>query len=437
MLLNDEPRPCSRTRRLRNQYAPCGFKRTSRAASNQRRQFAFCLSPCNVLSCKVPLDSHLTAKGRTPFDDSSHSIDYHGAVGVSPVSATRAVNQPVAPFDATAEFGPIDGITAGFRKSRVLRQRSDENTGSPEGTPPVATPQQPASKSGITAQTDTGQEDTKTEQIIEQEIQANDQEQGPPPPAMNVALGRDEVLIRADQQDKNQDIYSGRGHVEIRFGTSTLHADEVIYDASTGQLTASGHVVFDGGRHNEHLLGSHAIYDISRDSGTFYDVTGSSGIRVKNKVMFLTSSTPFFFTGKIVEKLGPDRYRVHYGFITSCRLPDPKWKWDSQVADIEMGDEVQMHRATLKLHGIPVFYLPYTEHPDGLRAQERLSDTRNRRVQHQGLHFGRCLLLGTEPECRRHSRSLALRFARVGPVWRLPRSRLHLWLSGCILRSHR
>ncbi len=247
--------------------------------------------------------------------------------------------------------------------SPVSSGSDQQNTGSPEGTPPVATPQQPASKSGITAQTDTGQEDTKTEQIIEQEIQANDQEQGPPPPAMNVALGRDEVLIRADQQDKNQDIYSGRGHVEIRFGTSTLHADEVIYDASTGQLTASGHVVFDGGRHNEHLLGSHAIYDISRDSGTFYDVTGSSGIRVKNKVMFLTSSTPFFFTGKIVEKLGPDRYRVHYGFITSCRLPDPKWKWDSQVADIEMGNEVQMHRATLKLHGIPVFYLPYTEHP--------------------------------------------------------------------------
>jgi LPS-assembly protein len=232
--------------------------------------------------------------------------------------------------------------------------------------PPVAPPQQPAPKSGISAQTDSGQEDVKTEKIIEQEIQAsaNDvQEQGPPPPSMNVTLGRNEVLIQADQQDKNQDIYTGRGHVVIRFGTSTLHADEVVYDASTGQLTASGHVVFDGGRHNEHLLGSHATYDISRDTGTFYDVTGSSGIRVKNKVMFLTSSTPFFFTGKVVDKLGPDRYRVHYGFITSCRLPNPKWKWDAEVADIEMGNEVQMHRATLKLDGIAVFYLPYTEHP--------------------------------------------------------------------------
>jgi LPS-assembly protein len=233
-----------------------------------------------------------------------------------------------------------------------------------EDNPPATPPQQPAPKSGVTAQSDTGQEDTQTEKIIEQELQSsNDQELGPARPAMNVPLGSNEVLIRADQQDKNQDIYTGRGHVEIRFGTSTLHADEVIYDASTGQLTASGHVVFDGGRHNEHLVGTHATYDISRDTGTFYDVTGSSGVRVHNKVMFLTSSTPFFFTGKVVDKLGPDRYRVHYGFVTSCRLPNPKWKWDSQVADIEMGNEVQMHHATLKLGGIPVFYAPYAEHP--------------------------------------------------------------------------
>ncbi len=157
----------------------------------------------------------------------------------------------------------------------------------------------------------------------------------PQRPAMNVPLGRNEVLIRADQQEKNQDIYTGRGHVEIRFGTSTLHADEVIYDASTGQLTASGHVVFDGGRHNEHLVGTHATYDISRDTGTFYDVTGSSGVRVKNKVMFLTSSTPFFFTGKVVDKLGPDRYRVNYGFVTSCRAAQ---------SQVEVGFSSRRHR---------------------------------------------------------------------------------------------
>ncbi len=79
--------------------------------------------------------------------------------------------------------------------------------------------------------------------------------------------------------------------------------------------------------------------------------------------MFLTSSTPFFFTGKVVDKLGPDLYRVNQGYVTSCQLPKPKWQLDSKTANVEVGDEAVLHHATLKIHGIPVFYFPYTEHP--------------------------------------------------------------------------
>ena len=187
--------------------------------------------------------------------------------------------------------------------------------------------------------TDTGQEDTQTEEIIQQEIQSssNDQELGPPRPSMNVPLGRNEVLIRGDEQEKNQDIYTATGHVVMRFRTYTLHADKVTYDSTTGQIKANGHVVFDGGAHNEHLVGTHATYDVSRDSGTFYDVVGSTGVKVKNKDMFLTSSTPFFFTGKVVDKLDPDHYRGPLTAIllrASYRSPSgsstprrPSWKW--------------------------------------------------------------------------------------------------------------
>ena len=230
---------------------------------------------------------------------------------------------------------------------------------------PAPAPQpQSGSASGITAKTDSGKEDTATEHLVQQELQSDtDQQLGPQRPAMNVPLGRNEVLIRADQQQKNQDIFTGHGNVEIRFGTNVLHADEVTYDSTTGILHAKGHVVFDSSQHNAHLVGTSATYDISRDTGTFYDVTGSTGVRVKNRTMFLTSSTPFFFTGKVVDKLGPDLYRVNYGYVTSCQLPKPKWKLDSRTADVQVGDEAKLHHATLKLHGIPVFYFPYMEHP--------------------------------------------------------------------------
>src|SRR5271169_6224124 len=202
------------------------------------------------------------------------------------------------------------------------------------------------------------------EEVVQQQMRsAAEQESGNPRPPANVVLNRDEVLIRADEQEKSQDIYKVRGNVEIRFRNNVIHTDQATYDSSTGIVTATGHVVFDGGTHNEHLVATHATYDVSRDSGTFYDVTGSSGVRVKNKMMFLTSSTPFFFTGKVVDKLGPDSYRVHHGYITSCQLPKPKWEFNSQTATIEMGEEAKMYHATLRIHGIPVFYFPFVEHP--------------------------------------------------------------------------
>ena len=59
-----------------------------------------------------------------------------------------------------------------------------------------------------------------------------------------------------------------------------------------------------------------------------------------------------------MDKLGPDLYRVNHGYVTSCQLPKPKWQLDSKHADVEVGDEAKLHHATLKLHGIPVFYFP-------------------------------------------------------------------------------
>ncbi len=209
------------------------------------------------------------------------------------------------------------------------------------------------------------------EEVVRQQTQsAADQDFGNPRPPANVVLNRDEVLIRAHEQEKNQDIYKVRGNVEIRFRTNVIHCDQATYDSTTGIITATGHVVYDGGTHNEHLVGSHATYDVSRDTGTFYDVIGSTGVRVKNQSMFLTSSTPFFFTGKVVDKLGPDLYRVHHGIITSCQLPRPKWEFHPATATVEVGGDAKLYHSTMRIKGFPVFYFPYVQHPvDNLGRQ--------------------------------------------------------------------
>lgn len=222
-------------------------------------------------------------------------------------------------------------------------------------------PQTAGDNSSLAAQ----KRDTQDAQrFLDQELQSGgDTPETTPRPALNVPLGHDEVLLKADHQQKDQDIYIATGNVVIRFRDNVLHCDSARYDSTTGVIEAEGHVVFDGGPHNEHLTASHGTYDVSRDTGTFYDVSGSTGVKVKNKMMFLTSSTPFFFAGKVVDKLGPDQYLVHHGYLTSCRVPKPKWRFVASSAMIEIGEDARMHHATLRLGNIPVFYFPYAEHP--------------------------------------------------------------------------
>ena len=268
-------------------------------------------------------------------------------------------------------------LTSQLRTPDSAQVSSQPTAESPAATPSEQQPQSGASSQPaieIVPQSEEGgsspatdhdlqeMEKALTEQVQESDAQES-QPEGSAAPSLTVPLGRDEVLIFADHQDKMQDIYHLRGHVVVRFRDYILHCDEADYDSTTGVVTAKGHVVFDGGKHNEHLTATHGTYDVSRDTGTFYDVNGSTGMRVKNKQMFLTSSTPFFFQGKVVDKLGPDTYRVHHGFITSCRLPKPKWRFVAETATIEVGDDARMHHATLRMGRIPVFYFPYAQYP--------------------------------------------------------------------------
>jgi LPS-assembly protein len=41
-------------------------------------------------------------------------------------------------------------------------------------------------------------------------------------------------------------------------------------------------------------------------------------VRFHGRSIVLTSTNPFTFTGKVVEKTGPEVYVVHHGTVTSC-----------------------------------------------------------------------------------------------------------------------
>ena len=182
-------------------------------------------------------------------------------------------------------------------------------------------------------------------------------------PAAPSGQTEEEVTIRAVQQEKDGSIYHLRGEVEIRYRTYILHADQVTYNADTGDSEPEGHVVLDGGPYDEHVEASHGTYNIRTQTGTFYSVIGTVGFRMRNSRYVLTTSNPFAFTGKIVEKHGPDHYLVRQGTVTTCELPRPKWQFNARHMWIEVDGTAKIYNSDFRLMGMPVFYFPFVEVP--------------------------------------------------------------------------
>ncbi|OLC98813.1 MAG: hypothetical protein AUH86_04075 [Acidobacteria bacterium 13_1_40CM_4_58_4] len=192
---------------------------------------------------------------------------------------------------------------------------------------------------------------------------------GPPvtpqvfPAAPSALKDDEEVTIRALEQEKDGPMFSLRGQAEIHYGTFVLYADKADYNSGTGDVTADGHVVFDGGPNDEHVEASHGTYNIRAETGRFENVTGTTGIRRRGARLILTSSSPLAFTGKVVEKTGPDHYVVYDGTVTTCELPHPKWEFNAHRVVVDVGGNAKIYRSTFRVKGIPILYLPFATHP--------------------------------------------------------------------------
>ena len=86
------------------------------------------------------------------------------------------------------------------------------------------------------------------------------QNNGPDVPASPSA--QEEVVIRALEQEKDGPVYKLRGQAHIEYETYTVSADTMEYNSDTGEVSADGHVVIEGGGNHEHIEADHAAYNI-------------------------------------------------------------------------------------------------------------------------------------------------------------------------------
>ena len=182
-------------------------------------------------------------------------------------------------------------------------------------------------------------------------------------------LAGDTVVIEtAGPQTYQAGVYTLDRDVVITYRDRRVQADHIDYDANTGDLTVTGHVLITARANTEIIHASHGVYNLRSATGRFFDVTGSVGILPKApsrgpaRKPIYTSGNPFLFSGRILVKSGERDYDLYDGTLTSCQLPHPDWLLSSGRFTIA-GDKASARASTFRLLNVPLLFLPYVTHP--------------------------------------------------------------------------
>lgn len=172
------------------------------------------------------------------------------------------------------------------------------------------------------------------------------------------APAHDEVRVSGVHQTAEGPWRHLRGRASLETPESILTADEMDYNRDTGYAEARGNVVYKNYNSGEVLRCQRAEYDVIEETGKFYVVSGVVPAAIQTRPGILPSDNPFIFEGKWAEKV-EDRYFLHDGTITSCKMPKPWWTLSGPKFDVIPNDRAIAQRAMFRLKGIPLFYTPY------------------------------------------------------------------------------
>ncbi len=164
--------------------------------------------------------------------------------------------------------------------------------------------------------------------------------------------------IEAVTQETDGPIRKLRGNVRLERTEMVLYANEVDYNTETGYVEARGNVHYKNFVRHEEIFASKVEYYLDEEKGKFYDPNGTAVTRVETRVGVLSSSSPFHFEGKWAERIG-EKYILHDGMITNCRIPRPWWTLRGPKFDIIPEDRALAYKAIFRIRGLPLFYTPY------------------------------------------------------------------------------
>jgi LPS-assembly protein len=174
----------------------------------------------------------------------------------------------------------------------------------------------------------------------------------------------DEIWYGAVLQDSHEEWKYLKGGAKVQTTEMSISADEIDFNSDTNWAYARGHVRLEHFVSGDVLNADHGEYNLKTEEGKFYAVSGTSPAKIMTSPGILTTTNPFYFEALWADRI-KNRYVLHKGFVTDCKLPKPWWTFNAPLFDIVPGERAIARHTVFRLKHVPVLYLPYFYRPLG------------------------------------------------------------------------
>jgi hypothetical protein len=160
-----------------------------------------------------------------------------------------------------------------------------------------------------------------------------------PPPPGAVQINARQLSVSPDRK-----VALAEGDVEVLFENALLTCDRLTLFTDTKDAYAEGRVRLEEG--TSVFRGEMVHYNFNSKKGRFLQGT--------------VSSPPWHEHGRSVEHIAEGVYEVTPGYLTSCELEPPHFKFYGRRAMVFAGDRVaRVRHATLLVDRVPFFFFPW------------------------------------------------------------------------------
>lgn len=153
------------------------------------------------------------------------------------------------------------------------------------------------------------------------------------------------VLISATNMfgDSEKQTVELDGNVQLTFEGQSLRADRATMDKKNGRIIAEGNMIL--ASPSAYVEGTRAEISYEDNTGLIYDGFVKSG--------------QVLFQGKVIRKVGIDKYEAEEASYTACTTCPPAWSFSGSRINAEIGAYAYIKSAWFYLGGFRFFWLPY------------------------------------------------------------------------------